>query len=82
MPRIVLATGPSYRKGARAISITGEGQSGQDGSGSSHGRPHRWHHGGVMTPTPSVHGPHRGHPEEPHATHVGGSSMSSIVAAG
>ena len=76
MPRMAWEIGPSYRNGALASSITLGGQSEQDGSGSSHGRPHASHHGAVMTATRCVHDPHSGHPPAPHAAHVGGSSRS------
>ena len=64
---IASAMGPSYRNGAREPSITGGGQSAHSSRGSSHGRPHLWHHGGVTTPTRSVQSEHSG--QAPAASH-------------
>jgi hypothetical protein len=69
-------TGPSYRKGARAASISRGGQSPQRSTGSSVGRPHRAHRGGTATPTSPAHRKQIGQVPVPHAAHCAGNNSS------
>ena len=74
---IAFATGPPYRNAARARSTIAGGQSAHPSTECSEGRPHRSHHGGVITPTSRVQPRQSGQPPgASHAAQRGGNSRS------
>jgi hypothetical protein len=74
--------GPVYRKGARAVSISGAGQWRHRASSSSAGIPQIAHSGGERTTRSRRHATQKGHapaPPNPHPAQRGGNSTSRIL---